>query len=53
MTTTPNGVPIALRAECLRERGGNRPPVHCPECTKHHGVRRAPTPVWVRFKERA
>ena len=34
-------------------RGGNRPPAHCPECTKHHGVRRTPTPVWVRFEERA
>lgn len=34
-------------------RGGNRPPVHCPECIKHHGARRTPTPVWVRFEERA
>ena len=34
-------------------RGGNRPPAHCPECIKHHGARRTPTPVWVRFEERA
>ena len=34
-------------------RGGNRPPAHCPECIKHHGTHRTPTPVWVRFEERA
>ena len=34
-------------------RGGNRPPAHCPECIKHHGIHRTPTPVWIRFEERA
>ena len=34
-------------------RGGSRTPAHCPECIKHHGIHRAPTPVWVRFEERA
>ena len=34
-------------------RGGSRPPVHCPECAKHHGTHRTPTPVWVRFEERS
>lgn len=33
-------------------RGGNRTPTYCPECLAYHGVRRPPTPVWVRFEER-
>lgn len=34
-------------------RGGNSTPTYCPDCLAHHEARRAPTPVWVRFEERA
>jgi hypothetical protein len=33
-------------------RGGHHTPTECPECRRHHGVHRPPTPVWARFEPR-